>query len=244
MYPALKRATIAHLVITKTRMASRIALGAFPGSTKMKKARVRVKNALKTRHQPIATVPHHVAFVGRAEQHAKEACLVRNVWPGNLKKPQARTKRFVSRVHRAITQTIQTRQMRASSAQLGMLNRRLGKRRALNAAPVNSMMLSARSVVHCVRIRRTLVEKEETAVASIVQLVGLPKTAVRNVLLVMLEHLAKPRVFVRHAPLGFIKIPKVKQSAVTLVPRPEKYPTMKARGVNCRPGVPANQVNI
>ena len=70
---------------------------------------------------------------------------------------------------------------RVSSAQLVMLNRLRNKRRALNAAPVNSMMLPVRFVVQRVHIRLTLMEKEETAVASIAQLVGCPKTAVRNV---------------------------------------------------------------
>ena len=62
-----------------------------------------------------------------------------------------------------------------------MLNLLRNKHRALNAALVNSMMLPVRFVVHCVRIRRTLVEKEETALASIVQWGGCPKMAVRNV---------------------------------------------------------------
>ena len=63
VYPALKRATIAQLVITKARMAYRIALGVFPGSTKTKQVEWRVKIAVKSRHQPIANVSHHVAFV-------------------------------------------------------------------------------------------------------------------------------------------------------------------------------------
>ena len=65
-----------------------------------------------------------------------------------------------------------------------------------------------------------------------------------NVILAMLEHLAKPRVFVQHAQLVIFKIPKVKRSAVTLVPRLEKYPTTKAPGVNCHRGVPAKWANI
>jgi hypothetical protein len=190
-------------------------------------------------------------------------------------------------------------------------------------------------------MRRTLAEKEETAVALIVQLVGRPKTAVQNVprvvrvrlalgvknvprvlpeqdtlmmrrnannvnwvkqrrlkvplnaTLVISGSLVKPKVFVqlaqmdfikspkvkagvfnvgwgnrtsmpkqralvvtlvrlvitatviaKHARLDSIKIPKVKRNAVTLVPRLEKYPTMKARGVNCHRGVPAKQANI
>jgi len=62
-----------------------------------------------------------------------------------------------------------------------MLNLLRNKRRALNAALVNSTMLPVRFVVHCVQIRHTLVAKEEKAVASIVQLDGRPTTAVRNV---------------------------------------------------------------
>jgi len=64
-----------------------------------------------------------------------------------------------------------------------------------------------------------------------------------HAILAMLEHLVSPKAVVQHARLGFIKIPKVKRSAVTLVPRLEKYPTIKARGVNCRPGVPAKWAN-
>ena len=65
-----------------------------------------------------------------------------------------------------------------------------------------------------------------------------------NVTLAMLEHLAKPKVFVQHARLGSIKIPKGKRFAVAFAPRLEKYPTIKAPVVNCRHGVPAKQENI
>ena len=65
-----------------------------------------------------------------------------------------------------------------------------------------------------------------------------------NVIRAMLAHLAKRKVFVQHAQLVIFKIPKVKRSAVTLVPRQEKYPTIKARGVNCHRGVPAKWANI
>ena len=75
---------------------------------KIKKARMCVKIAPKTREQPIANVPHHVTLAVRARQHQTEACLVRNVWPANLKKRQTRTKTFVPLVHRAITRTRQT----------------------------------------------------------------------------------------------------------------------------------------
>ena len=44
-----------------------------------------------------------------------------------------------------------------------------GKHRAFPAVPVNSTMLLVLSSANCVQMRRTLVEKEETAVASIAQ---------------------------------------------------------------------------
>jgi len=65
----------------------------------------------------------------------------------------------------------------------------------------------------------------------------------QHAVIVTLVRLAATKVFAKHARLGSIKIPKVKRSAVTLVPRLEKYPTIKARGVNCRPGVPAKWAN-
>ena len=108
MYPALKRATIAQLVITKATMAYRIAWGVFLGSTKMKKVWLRVNIAVKTRHQEIVNARLHVTFVVQARQRQMEAWFVRNVWPGNLKKPPARTKRYVPIVYRATTQTRQT----------------------------------------------------------------------------------------------------------------------------------------
>ena len=73
MYPASPRAKIAQLVITKARMASRIALGAFQGSIKMKKVRLHVKCVLWTRHQPIANVSLRVVLAVRAGQHHQEA---------------------------------------------------------------------------------------------------------------------------------------------------------------------------
>ena len=72
----------------------------------------------------------------------------------------------------------------------GSLNRRPDKRCALNAAPVNSTMLLVQFVVQCVHIRRTFMEKEETTVALLVQLVGLPKLAVQNVVRVVRVRLA------------------------------------------------------
>jgi hypothetical protein len=67
---------------------------------------------------------------------------------------------------------------------------------------------------------------------------------VLRVLGAILVHLVVGKAFAKIVRLGSIKIPKVKRSAVTFVLRLEKYPTIKARGVNCHRGVPANQVNI
>ena len=71
------------------------------------------------------------------------------VGPGNTKKPRARVKRFVAVVRQAITRTLQTCQ-HASNAHLGMLNRLLGKRHALNAVLVNSTMLQGLIVANYV----------------------------------------------------------------------------------------------
>mgnify|MGYP006121309891 CR=1 FL=1 len=65
-----------------------------------------------------------------------------------------------------------------------------GRRRALNAVPVNSTTWRVLLVANCVSIQRTLVAKEETAVALIAQLVGRPKTAVLNVLRAVRARLA------------------------------------------------------
>jgi hypothetical protein len=111
------------------------------------------------------------------------------VWPGNMKKTRPRVKRVVPLVHRVITRTRQTCQ-RVNNAHVGMLNRRLSKRRVLNAAPVNSMTFWVLFGASRVQIRRTLVKKEETAAASIVQVVGRPTTAVRNVSRAVRERLA------------------------------------------------------
>ena len=108
-----------------------------------------------------------------------EAWFVRNAWPGNLKKSPAQAKIFVPVVHPAITRMHPTCQ-RANSAHLGMPNRRPGKRRALNAVPVSSMVILVWLHVNRARITRITATKEETAVASIVQLVGRPPVAVPN----------------------------------------------------------------
>ena len=132
----------------------------------------------------------------------------------------------------------------ASSAQLVMPNRLGNKRRALNAAPGNSTTWPVRFIVNRVSIQRTLVAKEEPAVALSVQLVGRPQKAVRNVIRAMLAPLAKPKVFVQHARLDFIKILKDKRSAVIPVTCYKKYPTKNVPGVNCRRGGPATWANI
>ena len=103
MNPGLTRAKIAPLVITKARTASRIAWGAFLGSIKIKLARPIAKIALQTRPQPIANVSRRATYVSRVERQSLEACIVRNVWLGNLKKRRTRTKRYVLNVHPAIT---------------------------------------------------------------------------------------------------------------------------------------------
>ena len=71
--------------------------------------------------------------------------------------------------------------LRAMHAPLVLVKVTKDKLRVQNAAPVNSTMWPVRSIAHCVQIRRTLVTREETAVASIVQLVGRPLVAVLNV---------------------------------------------------------------
>ena len=78
-----------------------------------------------------------------------------------------------------------------NNVQVDLVKATKDKLRVQNAAPVDSTMLPVRSIVHCVQIRRTLVTREETAVASIVQLVGLRRTAVRNVSRVVRVRLAK-----------------------------------------------------
>ena len=58
-----------------------------------------------------------------------------------------------------------------------------------------------------------------------------------NAMLVMLEDLAKPKVFVQYVRMVFIKIRKDKKSALIPVTCWKKYPTQNARGVNCHRGV-------
>ena len=61
-----------------------------------------------------------------------------------------------------------------------MPNRLPGKRRALNAVPVNSMVMLVWLHVNLARKTRVTETKEETALASIVLRGGRPKMAVRN----------------------------------------------------------------
>ena len=65
-----------------------------------------------------------------------------------------------------------------------------------------------------------------------------------TVMLATLVRLAKPKVFARHARLGSIKIPKVKQHAVIPVTCQKKSPTKRVPGVNCHRGVLAKKANI
>ena len=76
-------------------------------------------------------------------------------------------------------------------APLVLVKEMQGKLRAFRAVPVNSTMLRVLLFAKHVSIRHTLVTKEETAVASIAQPVGRPKTAVPNVSRVVRVRLAK-----------------------------------------------------
>ena len=70
--------------------------------------------------------------------------------------------------------------MRASNAQVDMPNRPPGKRRALNAVLVNSMVILGWLHVNRARKTRITATKEETALASIVSRDGRPPVAVPN----------------------------------------------------------------
>ena len=94
----------------------------------------------RTKTEPPSAV--HVREVVLPKKEVRNAPIV---WRGNTKKPRAQVKRFVLIVHRATTRIHQTCR-RVSSAQWVMLNRLRNKRRALNAAPVNSKMLPVRFV--------------------------------------------------------------------------------------------------
>jgi len=94
--------------------------------------------------------------------------------------------------------------------------------------------------VRMVFIKRTKA-KQNAASATLENRTSMPK---QHAVVVTLVHLVAGMAFVRHARLGSIKIPKVNKNAATFVPRPEKYPTIKARGVNCPRGVLAKWANI
>jgi hypothetical protein len=61
----------------------------------------------------------------------------------------------------------------------------------------------------------------------------------QHAVIVTRVNLVVAMAFVQHARLGSFKIPKVKNTAATLVPHRAKNPTTKAPGVNCHRGVPA-----
>jgi hypothetical protein len=171
---------IARKVFTKTKQEHRTVCPAYPENTKIVQEQLVAKSVPKIRHRRSQTVLHLVILVPQEKLQKTGVLCVRNVWPGSLKTQRPVVKRCVPFVSPAPTRIHQTCR-RASSAQLAMHNRLRNKRRALNAAPVNSTMLPVRFVAKCVSNQRTLMEREETAVASIVRLDGRPKTAVRNV---------------------------------------------------------------
>ena len=85
---------------------------------------------------------HHVRPVVLPWQ---EVCRALIVWPANFKKLQPRAKRVVPFVQRAITRTRPT-WTRASNVQLGMPNRRPGKRRVFHASKENTTMSKVRQL--------------------------------------------------------------------------------------------------
>ena len=116
---------------------------AFPASkenTTMSKVRRLASLAKKTPIPRTKTEPPNAFHVRKVVLPWQEVHRAPIVWPANLKKRQAPAKRFVPLVNRAITRTSQT-WTRASNAHVDMPNRPPGKRRALNAALVNSMVM-------------------------------------------------------------------------------------------------------
>ena len=89
-------------------------------------------------------------------------------------------------------------------------------------------------------IRTTKVKKNasDATVANRSSMLKPPVVIVTKVNLVVTMEL------VQHAQQVIFKIPKVKRSAEIRVSSLEKYPTTKARGVNCHLGVPAKWANI
>jgi hypothetical protein len=137
-----------------------------------------VRSVLRIQNQKLKGLPNafHVRKVVLPRKEVHRAPIV---WPANLKKRQTPAKRCVPLVHRAITRTRQTWK-RACNAHLGMPNRRPGKRRALNAVLVNSMVMLVLLHVNFARKTRITGTKEETAPALIVLWDGRPTTAVQN----------------------------------------------------------------
>ena len=88
---------------------------------------------------------------------------------------------------------------------------------------------------------KTTKRKQNAWNATLEKHTSIPK---QHAVVVTLVRLVAGMAFAMHARLVSIKIPKVKRSAVALVPRLEKYPTIKARGVNCHRGVLAKWANI
>ena len=72
----------------------------------------------RTKTEPLNAV--HVRAVVLPKKEVRNAAIV---WPGNLKKRQTQTKRFVPFVYRGITQTSQTRRMRAITVPKDATNR-------------------------------------------------------------------------------------------------------------------------
>ena len=88
---------------------------------------------------------------------------------------------------------------------------------------------------------KTTKVKKNVSNATVENHTSMPK---QPAVIVTKVNLAVTMALVQHVRLASFKIPKVKRNAVTLVPRLEKYPTMRARGVNCHRGVPAKWANI
>jgi hypothetical protein len=123
---------------------------AFPASkenTTMSKVRRFASFAKKTPIPRTKTEPPNAYHVRKVVLPRKEVHRVPIVWPANLKKRQAPTKRFVPLVNRALTRTRQT-WTRASNAHLGMLNHRLGKRRVYHASKENTTILKVRQLAN------------------------------------------------------------------------------------------------
>ena len=140
---------IARKVFIKTSQEHRTVCPAYQEDTKIVREWLDVKSAPKIRHRRPQTVLHPVIFVPWVEQQETGVSCVRNAWLGSLKTQRPVVKRRVPFVPPATTRIHQTCK-RVSSAQLVMLNLLRNKRRALNAAPVNSTMLPVPSSVNYV----------------------------------------------------------------------------------------------